>query len=450
MDNDKFSLIPPKTEGSSPNSASIARGLLICLVNLSLSFLFCFTAFGGVQNLESSLDLGDVSGTTAVAILYICFTVACLLGPAFIQKFGSKTCILAQELLFGVFIASQIHPLVYTCYPAAALVGIGASGMWTGQGEYVSYLAKKYAQNKGIEEQSAQGLFQGIFFCIFQCSQVIGNLISSLVISSGGDSKPSDTTKTTLFTIYCVCIAVGVLILIFGVKSRNALEKMVDSEPSRLSNVIRNEDAKNAVQNLGFAETMTLMIKPKMFLLLPLFIANGLEYGFLCGDFTNSVVKNSLGANNIGYAMAFCGGMNAVSSLILGKVSDSLGRPKVCLLGFLCNSGCVIYLLVCDVASDAYAVIFILAFFWAVGDAVWNTIISAMLGACFEKDDVQAAFSNFKMWQSIGVAAAFFYSDYLDLTVKLWLVLGFLVAGIVLYFVNVFFFGFEKKRVQNE
>jgi len=188
------------------------------------------------------------------------------------------------------------------------------------------------------------------------------------------------------------------------------------------------------------------MIKPKMFFLIPLFIANGLENGFVCSDFTYSVVKPSIGVSNIGYVMAFFGGVNALSSLILGKASDTIGRPIVCLAGFLCNFGCAMYLKIGHVDEDAWIVLFVIAFFWAIGDSVWNTVVSAMLGACFEKEDVQAAFSNYKMWQSIGVAAAFFYSDYLDLDIKLLVLLCFLCAGIIGYFIDVFFFRLEKRN----
>ena len=54
---------------------------------LGVSFFFAFTAYSGTQNLESSIDLGHVSGTTALGILYIVFTMSCLVGPRVVGSF---------------------------------------------------------------------------------------------------------------------------------------------------------------------------------------------------------------------------------------------------------------------------------------------------------------------------------------------------------------------------
>jgi len=208
-------------------------------------------------------------------------------------------------------------------------------------------------------------------------------LTSSLVLGSAYSASSTTTTTTTLFTIYCICIGVAVVVLIFGVKSKQVIEKYVASHG--LDSYTKDSDEQVKPRSFGIFETLKLMIKPKMFFLIPLFIANGLEYGFVCSDFTYSVVKPSIGVSNIGYVMAFFGGVNALSSLILGKASDTIGRPIVCLAGFLCNFGCAMYLKIGHVDEDAWIVLFVIAFFWAIGDSVWNTVVSAMLGACFEK-----------------------------------------------------------------
>ena len=69
------------------------------------------------------------------------------------------------------------------------------------------------------------------------------------------------------------------------------------------------------------------------------------------------------------------------------------------------------------------------AVLWGVGDAVWNTQISALLGAGWPdaKEDV---FGNFKMWQSLAAAAAFVYSPFVGLVGQLAIVMGFLCLSI--------------------
>ena len=81
-----------------------------------------------------------------------------------------------------------------------------------------------------------------------------------------------------------------------------------------------------------------------------------------------------------------------------------------------CEQGQWEYLIVCAVL-------------WGIGDAVWNTQISALIGGGWpdQKEDV---FANFKMWQSLMTAAAFSYSSFLGWDGKLAIVMGFLCLSI--------------------
>ena len=55
------------------------------------------------------------------------------------------------------------------------------------------------------------------------------------------------------------------------------------------------------------------------------------------------------------------------------------------------------------------AYIFALVFFFAIGDAVWESQIPAYLQSVFSEsdNDTNAAMSNLKMWQSLGFALQF-------------------------------------------
>jgi MFS family permease len=485
--------------GPQPSAALCMRSLVI----LSLSFLFAFTAFSGVQNLESSLDLGEVKGTVAVAIIYIVFTVACVLGPTMVDLFGAKLCILIQEMFFAVFMACQLFPRLYTVYPAAVLVGLGASAMWVGQGDYLTYLAVQYARRKKMNDNAALGFFQGIFFGIFQLSQVFGNLISSLVLEHNkhdnrdddDDDDEDKTPKSTvhkLFYVYLACIGTGAMLLL-TIKSKASLQAMEQDHasdsllgPDMPTESSRYSRTERIVMSLR--ETVKLLLTPKMLLLIPLFVANGLESGFVCerspwkacfvafyifvfpslfaifrfafdsetnlfffwlkfagGDFTSSVVKESLGESKIGFVMAVFGACNALSSVAAGKLSDKIGRPFLLCFAFICHTTCAIFLIFWTIKPNQFAVMFMIAAAWGVGDAIWNTVLSATLSGCFQ-GNTQGAFSNFKMWQSVGIAAAFFYSEYLSLNVKLYIMLSFLGVGIVCYGVNVILFKLEEIR----
>ena len=49
---------------------------------------------------------------------------------------------------------------------------------------------------------------------------------------------------------------------------------------------------------------------------------------------------------------------------------------------------------------------FVLAALWGVGDAIWQTQINALYGVLFASQE-EAAFSNYRLWESIGFLIAF-------------------------------------------
>jgi hypothetical protein len=51
-------------------------------------------------------------------------------------------------------------------------------------------------------------------------------------------------------------------------------------------------------------------------------------------------------------------------------------------------------------------VVYVLAALWGVADAIWQTQINALYGVLFAKNE-EAAFSNYRLWESLGFLFAF-------------------------------------------
>ena len=49
---------------------------------------------------------------------------------------------------------------------------------------------------------------------------------------------------------------------------------------------------------------------------------------------------------------------------------------------------------------------YVLAALWGIGDAIWQTQINALYGVLFASDE-EAAFSNYRLWESMGFLLAF-------------------------------------------
>ncbi|KAI8520862.1 Protein unc-93 A [Branchiostoma belcheri] len=129
---------------------------MINLIVQSFGFLLLFTAYQSLQNLQSSINDDRNIGQTSLAVLY------------------------------GV--------LILSCpFLAPVVMGLFANGA------YLTELAIKYAQVSKENLSVVITRFFGIFFGIFQTSQIWGNLISSLVLQQGAD-RPDLYLKRTCLT----------------------------------------------------------------------------------------------------------------------------------------------------------------------------------------------------------------------------------------------------------
>eukprot|EP01059_Diplonema_ambulator_P015123 TRINITY_DN2621_c1_g4_i2.p1 TRINITY_DN2621_c1_g4~~TRINITY_DN2621_c1_g4_i2.p1 ORF type:complete len:205 (+),score=83.28 TRINITY_DN2621_c1_g4_i2:106-720(+) len=195
---------------------------------------------------------------------------------------------------------------------------------------------------------------------------------------------------------------------------------------------------------------VSLWKDPRMLYLIPLIMYNGMEQGFIWGDFTSNWVKPSVGLENIGYVMAAFGATDALGSFILGKVSDITGRFPIMTLGALCQLTVIIILVIVDVGNcdKKYFILILSAFLWGIGDAVWNTQISSILGEVFTKEK-DNAFSNLKLWQSLMTSVMFFLNfdaSLLSQNLTLYLVLGLLIIGYSSYLCGHMTIGFRAEE----
>ena len=51
-------------------------------------------------------------------------------------------------------------------------------------------------------------------------------------------------------------------------------------------------------------------------------------------------------------------------------------------------------------------VVYLVAALWGIADAIWQTQITSLYGVLFAKNE-EAAFSNYRLWESLGFLFAF-------------------------------------------
>ncbi|KAM6185266.1 protein unc-93 homolog A [Rhynchocyon petersi] len=413
---------------------------------VSFGFLLLFTAYGGLQNLQSSLNSEAGLGVTALSTLYGAILLSSMfLPPLLIRRFGCKWTIVGSMCCYVAFSLGNFKASWYTLIPTSILLGLGGAPLWSAQCTYITISGNSHASTVGKTGRDVVNQYFGIFFLIFQSSGVWGNLISSLIFgqtptqgaisedqlqSCGASdclmtSGPTNSTQHpshiiyTLVGIYTGCGVLAVLLVAVF------LEPIQDPQQS-------HKEEKKSSSWANLLATFKLLRDKRLCLLVLLPVYSGMEQGFLAGDYTKSYVTCALGIHFVGYVMICFAGTDSLCSLLYGKLSQYTGRIAIYALGALTQLGCIVALLLWKPYPDQLAVFFVFSALWGVSDAVWQTQNNALYGTLFEKDK-EAAFANYRLGEALGFVVAFGYSTYLCVYVKLYILLGVLLAAMAAY-----------------
>ncbi|XP_032264129.1 protein unc-93 homolog A [Phoca vitulina] len=413
---------------------------------VSFGFLLLFTAYGGLQSLQSSLYSEEGLGVTALSTLYGGMLLSSMfLPPLLIKKFGCKWTIVISMCCYVAFSLGNFYASWYTLIPTSILLGLGAAPLWSAQCTYLTIMGNTQAEKVGKVGRDVVNQYFGIFFLIFQSSGVWGNLISSLVFgqmptqeaipeeqllscgasdclmaaaSTNSTQRPSQTLVYTLLGIYTGSGVLAVLLI------------AVFLEP------IKDAQQESEGEKLPFwsalLSTLRLLRDKRLCLLGLLPLYSGFEQAFLAGDYTRSYTTCALGIQFVGYVMICFSATNSLCSVLYGSLSQHTGRIALYALGAVTHLSCIIALLLWRPHPHQLAVFFMFSGLWGVADAVWQTQNNALYGVLFEKNK-EAAFANYRLWEALGFVIAFGYSTFLCVNIKLYILLGVLSLTMLAY-----------------
>ncbi|XP_023562260.1 protein unc-93 homolog A isoform X2 [Octodon degus] len=359
---------------------------------VSFGFLLLFTAYGGLQNLQSSLHSKGGLGVATLSALYGAILLSSMfLPPILIKRFGCKWTITGAMGCYVAFFLGNFKGSWYTLVPTSVLLGLGAAPLWSAQCTYLTVLGTSQARKAGKLSKDVVNKYFGIFFFIFQSSGVWGNLISSLVLgqtpnkeffsedqlkscgakdclmstaASTNITQPSQKLVYTLLSIYTGSGVLAILLIIMF------LEPIDDNPPS-------NEGKKSPPLWSTLLSTFRLLRDKRLRLLIPLPLYSGLQQGFLSGEYTRSYATCALGIQFVGYVMICFSAASSLCSLLYGKISQYTGRAVLYALGTVTHLSCIVTFLLWQPHPAQMAVFFILPGLWGVADAVWQTQNSA-------------------------------------------------------------------------
>ncbi len=262
------------------------------LYAVSIAFTLVYSAFLGLQNLQSSLNAS--LGLVSLALTYAFFFLIGFVTPGIVRFLGTKYAILFGFLCHTVYIASNFYPEYYTLVPSSILLGIGSGPIWAGTNAHVGITAVTLAPHVTESISIIISKFTATFFFLFKSSQFFGNIVSSLVLFPYGESK-NDTTPDVcddteasdvdstltyiLLAIYLVYNISGILtLLIFA----NKLDMEFDFS-------LQKKKLAQRYCSEPFIGLLKVLFSWKMMLLGPLSFYNGLELSFTFGSFTQVI-----------------------------------------------------------------------------------------------------------------------------------------------------------------
>ena len=120
----------PQTQNDEHDSAFSAdlkskkRRIIKNLLIVSVGFLLCFTAYGSLEKLQSSLHSDETLGLACLIAVYSTFVVSCLFVPSLlIGKLGCKYTLMLAMGGFSTFAIAHFYPKYWTLLPTSAVVG---------------------------------------------------------------------------------------------------------------------------------------------------------------------------------------------------------------------------------------------------------------------------------------------------------------------------------------
>ncbi|GFO20719.1 unc-93-like protein a [Plakobranchus ocellatus] len=438
--------VADNTEKDAPGmtKGQIVKNLLI----ICIGFTFLFTAYNSMANLQTSLNKEEGVGAWSLSTIYVSLIVSCMFLPNFIiDRLGCKWTIPLSMIGYILYMGANMYAIKATMIPASILLGLGAAPLWSAKCTYLTQVGVWYAKITAKDKDAVINMFFGIFFLFFQSTQIWGNLISSLVFAPesdnstsnekvcGADFCPDDATEgnnTDNFEqsrtkVYTVCgIYLGSAVMAAIVVSLLLDQIVLDKESG--AGKKRKLSPKLLVSTFKH-----LFSSPIQALLIPITIFSGVEQAFLQGDFTKSYISCSLGIWNLGYVMICYGVTDAICSILFGRLVQYVGHIPFFVLAFIALGGLQITFLLWSPNKEQEILFYVFAGLWGLGDAVIQTQLNALYGNFFS-NNAEAAFANYRLWESLGFAVTYAYNDYLCTHTKLYICLGCLAVSVVCYF----------------
>jgi len=230
-------------------------------------------------------------------VLYLVFAFSNFISPFVVLKLGERGSLIVGALTYCLYIASNVKVTLITLITASAIIGWGASVLWTAQGSVITHSSPP----------GKLGAYNGIFFGMFQWAQVFGNLLAGVLRKLG----------ISISLVFIVLSSIGLSSLL----GFAFIRRMGDSG---------GVTTQTPIQRLSL--TFSILVHRYMWFMYIPIIYSGVSQTFMFGIFPKTVHPDTMP-----FVMAVFGAADALGSLAGGWISDRVGRLPII---FACSLSC--------------------------------------------------------------------------------------------------------------
>ncbi|XP_049873745.1 UNC93-like protein isoform X2 [Pectinophora gossypiella] len=350
------------------------------------------------------------------------------------------------------YMAAQLWPSFYSMVPTGFILGLGGGILWCAICVYVAAIAEAYSKIHKISLEVIFPRFLCIFFVFYNLSEVSGNLVSSLVLSSddneaavtslnasqipelcGANFLPSaDAHKALLHQppekiqmlvgIYIACMIGAVIVLAVGVDPMDRY-KTKESKTTTTSGLAL------------LTVTVKLLAEPNQLLLIAMSMFVGMQNVFFSASISAAFVSCSIGTGTVGYVMMAHGIADVFGSASTAYLVKIVKRVVLISTAAAIYLILFIFLLVWRPQANSDYVLYIVSTLWGYSNSTFLIQVNAYHGILFP-DKKEAAFANFRLWKAIGYVIAYVTSHYMRVSHKIYMLLALYIVGLLGYYVT--------------
>ncbi|XP_046564154.1 protein unc-93 homolog A-like [Haliotis rubra] len=436
MEADNHTFRVETEEPPSPLSGKETKNTIV----LGLGFLFVFASYLSLQNLQGSLNDEGGLGVLSLSCLYGAAILSAIYAPTCITVVGVKRSMMIAFTGHLIYVASNFYPSFATLIPSSIILGAVTGPLWTSLGMYLTSCAISASERTGMELTTSLSRTNGIFFGMFELCNIVGNLLSSLVLYQGQYNStninssafcgandcpqeetvdiiadPEPTVVYILLRVFLGCVATGLgVVSVF-------LQPIQHQSPAN----------KNTIRK-SLWSWFRLIIQMDIKFLLPFMLYTAIEEVVVFTELTKSYVSCPFGIQNVGYVMTAYGVCSASSSFLFSKIAKYARRYVLLGLAAVLQMVLMLWLYHWVPSHHDIHLVYVISSVWGVSEGIWKTQTNSVLGEIFQ-DNKQSAFAVYEGFKSIAFTCIFVYSSMLCTSIKLIIAMTFLVLGMTLY-----------------